>query len=291
MIAIVSHDAGGAEILSSWLRRYQYSYCLVLDGPAKDIFRRKIGLMHITSLSNAIEQSDWILCGTSWQSNLERQAIKKSKRAKKKVVVFLDHWVNYSERFVENGITEFPDEIWVGDIYAERIACSILPRALIKLKPNPYFEDLQQEFCNTTKDFPSLKDCSVLYVCEPIREHALIQYGDENHLGYTEKDALLFFLQNLNILGFSINNIKIRPHPSESLNKYDWTKLSSPLVEIGGNKTLLEEISEADVVVGCESMAMVVGLLANRIVFSSIPPNGKSCSLPYLKIRHIQQLL
>jgi hypothetical protein len=43
MIAVVSHDAGGAEILSSWLRRCAEPYCVVLDGPAQVIFQRKLG--------------------------------------------------------------------------------------------------------------------------------------------------------------------------------------------------------------------------------------------------------
>lgn len=99
MIAVVSHDAGGAEILSSWLVRCSESYCLVLDGPAKAIFQRKLGANKITPLSEAIGQCDWVLCGTSWQSNVERRAIALAKSEGKTVVAFLDHWVNYSERF------------------------------------------------------------------------------------------------------------------------------------------------------------------------------------------------
>jgi hypothetical protein len=40
-VAIVSHDAGGAEILSSWLNRATCSACVVVEGPAEAIFRRK----------------------------------------------------------------------------------------------------------------------------------------------------------------------------------------------------------------------------------------------------------
>ena len=44
MIGIVSHDAGGAEILSSWALRSQEPYCLVLDGPAVGIFKENLGI-------------------------------------------------------------------------------------------------------------------------------------------------------------------------------------------------------------------------------------------------------
>ena len=79
MIAVVSHDAGGAEILSSWLRQNKQPYCLVLGGPAIAIFQRKLGNCKIDPLAQAIELCDWVLCGTSWQSNLEKEAIAEAK--------------------------------------------------------------------------------------------------------------------------------------------------------------------------------------------------------------------
>ena len=41
-VAVVCHDAGGAEIVSSWLRQQpQPKVQLVLDGPAVSIFEKK----------------------------------------------------------------------------------------------------------------------------------------------------------------------------------------------------------------------------------------------------------
>lgn len=292
MIAVISHDAGGAEILSSWLRRCDEPYCLALDGPATDIFIRKIGDRRSMPVEEAIEKSDWVLCGTSWQSSLERQAISLAKESGKKVVAFLDHWVNFKERFQESGVEVLPDEIWVGDVEAEKIARACFPAVKIALKTNPYFEDLQLEIKKIQIDPTDRKKCSVLYVCEPIREHALLQFGNERYWGYTEEDALLYFLQNVRLLDFVVSNIKIRPHPSESQNKYDWAINGTDLnIEMGGKKTLIEETVEADVVIGCESMAMVVGLLAKKKVISSIPPGGRACSLPHPQIWHLQSLL
>ena len=39
-VAIIAHDSGGAEILSSWVLRSNYNYIYVLKGPAKNIFFR-----------------------------------------------------------------------------------------------------------------------------------------------------------------------------------------------------------------------------------------------------------
>ena len=292
MVAIVSHDAGGAEILSSWLLRCPEQYCLVLDGPAMAVFQKKIGNYKISSLREAIDRCDWVLCGTSWQSNLERQTIALAKTAGKRVVSFLDHWVNYKERFQEQGVTVVPDEIWVGDSDAEKMAKVNFPELPVVLKPNPYFEDLQIELGKVQITPKDSDECSALYVCEPIREHAQLQHGDERFWGYTEEDALKYFIKNIGAVGINITTIKIRPHPSEGRNKYDWARQAGTLtIEIGGGRALLEEIMEADVVVGCASMAMVVGLLAKKRVICSIPPGGRMCALPQKGIEHLQVLV
>lgn len=292
MIAVVSHDAGGAEILSSWLLRCGEPYCLVLEGPAKAIFQRKLGTSQTLGLQEAIKQCDWVLSGTSWQSNLERLAIVQAKAAGKKVVSFLDHWVNYKERFQEQGESVYPDEIWVGDVEAEKIAHTNFPGRTVILKPNPYFEDLRLAFDKVKSVSVNAGECAVLYICEPIREHALLQHGDERYLGYTEIDALHYFFKNVAVLGCPVCKIIVRPHPSEKKDAYDWVKQASLLnVEIGGGKTLLEEMAEVDMVVGCESMAMVVGLIAKKRVISTIPPGGNPCSLPHVEIEHMQDLV
>ena len=146
MIAVVSHDAGGAEILSSWLRHSQAPYCSVLDGPATGIFLRKLGACPTWSLNDAIQVCDWVLCGTSWQSDLEKKAIVQAKAAGKKVVAFLDHWVNYRARFQLGDALVMPDELWVGDPDAQAIAQAIFPALRVVLTPNPYLSKSGQAF-------------------------------------------------------------------------------------------------------------------------------------------------
>ena len=41
---------------------------------------------------------------------------------------------------------------------------------------------------------------NILYVCEPIKDHAKIQFGDENYHGYTEESALKYFLKQIDLL-------------------------------------------------------------------------------------------
>jgi hypothetical protein len=293
MICVSSHDAGGAEILSSYVRQQGLDCAYALGGPALKIFERKIGALDSMPLADAIHQSDWLLCGTSWQSDLEWQAIEIARAMGKRSVAFLDHWVNYRERFVRGGETHLPDEIWVGDTLAETMARRIFPELSIRLIENPYFDDLRRELAQLTRSSEtSAHNLRVLYVCEPLREHALREYGNERYWGYTEEDALRYFLSNLPALMSPVERIVIRPHPSEVPGKYDWAKqeFDLPIVR-GGAKTLFEEVAECDVVVGCESMAMVIGLLAERRVISCIPPGGKLCGLPHPEIEPMQDFI
>ena len=293
MICIVAHDAGGAEILSSYVRGQNRQFIYVLAGPAQQIFERKLGPVCSKTLGNAIDQCEWLLCGTSWQSDLEWQAIALARSMAKRSVAFLDHWVNYLERFVRNGERRLPDEIWVGDSLAQTMACEIFPEINVRLMGNPYFDELKCELAkmpHTRKGYDG--GLNVLYVCEPISEHAKRQHGNGRHWGYTEQEALRYFLSNLNILKMSVNRILIRPHPSEAPNKYDWAKEQFRLpINYGGAKTLLEEVASCDLVVGCSSMALVVGLLAGKRVISCIPPGGSVCGLPQTEIESFQSLL
>lgn len=291
-VAVVSHDAGGAEILSSWLNRAHCPASVVVAGPAEAIFRRKCPQAQFLSLDEALAKSIWVLCGTGWQSSFERQAIARARALGKKTVAFLDHWVNYRERFDEAGHSLLPDEIWVGDAEAERIARAQFDATPVALQPNPYVEDLLAAIALGQKTRSRSAVSRILYVCEPVADHALAQYGNERHWGYTEHDALRFFLINVAALGQRIDAITIRPHPSEPGGKYQWAQDLTPIpVEFGGKLTLLEETLAADIVVGCESMAMVVGLLAGKRVISTIPLGGRPCQLPHREIEHMQRLL
>ncbi len=294
MICIVSHDAGGAEILSSWGLRSREPYCLVLDGPAVGIFKRKLGHCDLLSLNKAVEQSDWLLCGTSWASGLERNAIKTARLAGKKTVAFLDHWVNYHERFQGDGVCCYPDEIWVGDQYAYDLAENIFSDVPILLQSNPYVEDLQKRFKDEqlTSNARALDGSTVLYLCEPIKEHAFLQHGNERYWGYTEDDAISYFFDHIKLLGIEAPKVRIRLHPSEQAGKYDWVlRNSENYVTKSEEPDLAKDILRSDVVVGCTSMAMYIALLAEKRVVSVIPSEGVTCSIPFKEIEHMQALV
>ena len=287
---IVSHDAGGAEVLSSYVRRTPGEYIFCLRGPAVNIFRKKLGEITNASFKNSLEKSQQLLCGTGWQTSFEYDAIKKAKEIGIKSIAFLDHWVNYEERFVRNGVKVLPDELWVGDSYAQEIAKKKFGSSVvITYVENPYFLDIKEELDKTHKQGDS---GTILYVCEPIAEHALKRYGKEDYWGYTEFDALTFFLDNIKFLNGDVKKIIIRPHPSENLHKYDELLAHyKPEITVSRNKSLFEQVACSNVIVGCQSMAMVVGLLLKKKVVCSIPLKQNQCALPFNNIFRLSSIL
>lgn len=293
-VAVVCHDAGGAEILSSWVNASSSRCLLVLEGPAVSVFSRKCVEQERMSLATALAECDWLLCGTGWQSDFEKIAIASGKKKKKKTIAFLDHWVNYRTRFLDRGREILPDEIWVADEHAKRIAEAEFPALNIVQKSNFYVAELMSELEGLDSESPcsDSSKVDVLYICEPIREHAFKYYGDERFLGYTEEEALKYFLSHVSELFSDLGDIVVRPHPAEPVGKYEWAVTEFDYsISISKNSTLLSDISKAKVVVGCESMAMAVAVAARRRVLSVIPVGGRRCQLPYKEIEHLSEIL
>ncbi|MDB0053298.1 hypothetical protein N9E95_00065 [Alphaproteobacteria bacterium] len=296
IVGIVCHDAGGAEIVSSYvlLKNIKVKYCL--EGPAIRVFERKLGNLKNNSLLDMINDVDWLLCGTGWQSNLEWNVIQEAKKHKKKVVSFLDHWNNYLERFSRNGIHILPDEIWVGDIYAQKIAIDTFPDTKVKLIENPYLAEIKTMLSKDKPKEKIINKLTALFLCENISEHMFLKHGDENYLGYTEHDALQLFLDNMERIDKNISVLIIRPHPSEKNpeEKYAWVKKypmqKSCNIQFSEEVSLIQDIMDCDIVAGAETMAMVVGLTLEKRVISSIPKKGKKCVLPFYEIEHISDL-
>lgn len=292
-LALVAHDAGGAELLSSWLRREGRTAdaLCVLDGPARQVFERKLGAVESLPLAQALDGAERVLTGTGWQSSLERDALREAARRGLPSAAYLDHWVHYRERFVRDGEAVWPDEFWVGDEDALALAARLLPERPHRLVPNPYFADLRDELARAPAR-PAGAPRLLLYVCEPIADHARHQFGNPRHWGYDEFDALRFTLRHLGAFdGAPFGRIVVRRHPAEAADKYaplvaEFASL--PLV-LGGQLSLVDEVAAADVVAGCHSMAMVIGLLAAKPVYCSIPPGGGACTLPQAQIRLLRE--
>jgi hypothetical protein len=292
MWLLVSHDAGGAEVVSAWAARHpEIAFVSVVEGPAARIFARKLPAIPRKMGSELVHQmasAEFVLTGTGWASNLEREAIRMARSHRIRVAAYLDHWVNYAERFTVDGVLELPDEIWAGDEAALDLAHRIFPATEVRLEPNQYWGEIRAELAGIQEELPN-DEFRLLYVCEPIADHALKSHGRQDARGYTEFDAMRYFFSRLSqrLPPGQRPRIRIRLHPAESRGKYtsllaDFTSYD---VEVSEHSSLPQDCQWAHWVVGCESMALVVGLIAGRRVFSAIPPPGKRCRLPHSGIK------
>jgi hypothetical protein len=292
-VAIVAHDAGGAEVLSSYVRQQGLTCRLALQGPACAVFERKLGPYQNLTVEAAVRGGVSLLCGTSWQSDLELHAIELARAGGKPSAAWLDHWVQFRERFARFGTLCLPDEVWVSDTDAFALARKLLPGLPVRLMENPYFADIKTDLASAARVYPAIPgQQTILYVCEPVREAALRQFGNALHWGYTEEQALQYFLSNLGSLGAPVGHIVIRPHPSEAAGKYRGIVAEHALpLSFSRGHDLSAEIASCDCVVGCGSMAMVIGLLAGKRVVSCIPPGGAPCPLPQHEIELLRDLV
>ena len=286
-ILIICHDAGGAEVVSSWANHNpENKYTFILQGPAKNIFyRKKIGKPNYTSkhLNQLISKSDFVLTGTSWGSNLEKRAIKNAKINRVKVASFLEHWCYYPERFQIDVETILPDEIWVGDEYAIEIAKEHFPSEKIKFVSNPYFEDIKYEIEKIKINNKIDDTLRILYVSDVQQEFSIKNYGHPHYFGYNEYEAMDDFLKKIVKKKLKKYKIRIRLHPSDVTGKYKHIIHNHPELPLKESKTLslIKDCIWADWIVGQESMAQVVGLITGKKVFSSIPNGGKKNNFPF----------
>jgi hypothetical protein len=214
----------------------------VPEGPARQVFARQLPGWPQTALADAIDDADWVLCGTSWQSPHELHALRLAREKGRPTAVFLDHWANYRERFRLDGDWVYPDQLLVGDSAAEAIARREIPGVSVARVGNPYLDDIRDALAAAiTRTASGRPDAALLYVCEPIREHALKQHGDERHWGYTEEEALEFFLHERHRLGLQDREVLLRPHPAEPAGKYDWAA-AAPGVRYASGRTLAEDV-------------------------------------------------
>lgn len=292
-LLVVAHDAGGAELLSSFISRNKLDARYILCGPALEIFYNKIGVrsLSIRNLCLEINSADLVLCSTGWQSDLEYTAISLATSNNIPSIAFLDHWVDYESRFIRNGVAVRPTQIWCGDRYSLSIAQSAFTSVPVYLEDNAYFLDIKDRIASLMQ---SSVNCiaKCLYVCEPTSEYMFKRYGGPLESSYNEYDALKYFFDNLGRLDANIEEVILRPHPCESVDKYnDFLHQDSVKVTISSDQSLLEQIVQCSYVVGCNTMAMVVGLLADRKVISVIPPGGGDCVLPFDEILMMRSIL
>jgi len=278
--AVVCHDAGAANIIiASLLYTGRSGWRAYMRGPAKKLWEEAYpGGELCEALDSTLDGVDLLISGTGWSSDIEHEARTNARDRGVRSVAIIDHWTNYRTRFIRDELQILPDEIWVTDQHAK----GLVEREFVNIKvvqlPNLYLKKLVQEVRQHESTGMNQTGSNLLYVLEPIR-HA---WGKDVVNG--EFLGLDFFVKNLAIIGLGDDLlIRLRPHPSDPIGKYDqWLDAQKGMnISLDVVSTLAESVAWADVVVGCQTYAMVVALAAGRRVFSSNPPWAPQCVLPH----------
>ena len=289
IIGIVAHDAGGAELIAHLVLDNSHNFIFSLQGPAIQVFERVLGEIENISLEDLVTKSDVLLSGTSWGSSFENSAIQLFRRRDKHVIAFLDHYVNYKERFINNNFSELPDELWVTDEFALKKVLEFSGEKKVEVVGNPYLDYQIRSYFSKTLAAPEGDTNNVLYLFEPIAKH--VSEWAKDDLRYDEFTAYSYFLENLDKCAPGATRITLRPHPSESNLKYvELAQTEHPFITITSNLNILDDLIHADVVVGCETMGLILAAAVGKKVFSSIPPGGYTHDMPFTGITFIRDL-
>lgn len=297
-ILVVCHDGGGAQIVSAYIRKNKKVanfYCLV-TGPAINIFKNKNLEKCIISANEineeVIKKIDLIILGTSWADESWKSYIKIGKKNKIKTAAYLEHWVNYRERFGypnKNWQKNLPDEIWVGDKFAHNLAKKYFSKVVkIIFVPNQYFKDLHKEYSVQNHDW-GLRN--ILFLSEPVSR--CIKASAKKVKAFNLEDyileKLLLFLKSKKFAG----KIIVRLHPSEVVDKYkhiqDRFKKELQIIQ-SNSLSLTADFAKTKIVVGMESVALVAASICGKEVYSFMPGVKKKFSLPFKQIMQIRKI-
>ena len=260
----------------------------MLSGPAKPIFAERCPWLGNGDFKDLIPNCKALVSGTGWATSFEHDARQIAKDVCCRSIAVIDHWTDYRVRFNRRGQEILPDEIWVADDYALQLARLEFPSIPVVKLWNAYLERLASEVRKTQVSIDGSRSDKVLYVLEPIRD----DWGPLAQPG--ELLALEFFVHNLAALGFDESaSIQLRPHPSDPPGKYDsWMETHPNLnLALDSSVSLAKSLAWADVVVGCQTYAMVVALAAGKRVVCSIPPGMPPCMLPQQDITQLVDLV
>ncbi len=288
LVAVVANDAGAANHIAEWLgpRKRENVYG-TLGGPASVIFAERCPWLYRGDFNNFLSDCNALISGTGWASAMEHEARHLARQVGCYSIAVIDHWTGYASRFSRNGHNVLPDEIWVTDERAMQIAGVEFPSIPVVQLENTYLDRLVNEVRKNPASSAGPRR-RVLYLLEPIRD----AWGSQAQPG--EFLALDFFASNLAVLGLDDEAlIRLRPHPSDQPGKYDrWIKSNAKLdLTLDNMHSLAESLAWADVVVGCQTYAMVVALASGKQVVCSIPPGMPPCELPQHEITLLASLV
>ncbi len=280
-IAVISHDAGGSELLSAFIKKHikdaQWKLYAKKGSPFEKIARRN-GLNTQEQLELA--GYDALFFTTGWQERVERPFVQKAKQLGIPTFAFLDHWSSYRERF------DYPNKAWeknlpdftvLSDKKAERIANEYNFPHPLRIE-NTY---LQNQLTHARAEDISPTD-NLLFLSEPTDAVAEATYGDKNYWGFTQESALGEILKHFG--RFECSGLNIRLHPSEKKHQYHTILKKFPHIKSqiypADFFPLEKDLLRSRLIIGFDTMALYTAALLGKPVISYLPSKNREFLLP-----------
>lgn len=281
-LVFCSHDAGGAELLSSFIVANSLSGKYLVSGPATRIFQSK-NLLSEKNQITFLQANTSIILSSTGTTDFEYSIMSDGLKIGAKVIALLDHWVNYAERFERKGKKIVIDVILVVDEFAFNIAERELPKIEVVLINNDFLEGVRKEyFALDVNDI----EYDYVFMCESRHVNTNI----EQNFDFNNLAGLTYFFDVLSSIGENKARILLRPHPSDLEKDYtEYVPKTFPSVKISSEESLLKTLKTSDIVVGCNSMALVIAQTVGKRVYSAIK-NPQSVVLPFAGIRPLSEI-
>lgn len=264
-VLVVTHDAGGSEIIAAYVKanRARYDFRIYTAGPGARIFRRlRIPFRPIADDRTAIrtimerhaDAQRALLALPGWMTGIERIALQEAKRAGIKTAVYLEDWRAYRERlgYPQSGWkTHLPDEVWAGDDASLALAQRQFARTSSRVRyvRNEFFGGIVKRF----RAARTRKARSILFLSSA--------WGGERVL----KDLLR------QLSGNAVRaTLRIRLHPAEDRSRFDALirqYRSRVRVERSDEQDLAKDLARAAAVIGSQTVALPIAALCGVPAF------------------------
>lgn len=302
-ILALIHDAGGAELFATLLRReggFAWTALTLAGSPAEAIFRRAglDGLLHvrktpeecaafIDAAQNRDNGFDAALYNPGW-GPFPQRLVERSVLGRIPCAAVLDSWNDYRERFGHPGQgweQNLPDAVAVCDGRALTLARELGLPGLARLR-NHHFEDLLERIAARRGQAPA-QGQDLLFLSQTTADSGMSANGHGRfvYAGALEGQVLRDVLAQREALTarYGITGLRLRLHPSETVCRHLDLLREGGLpftVEQALQTDLVDSVLAARAVVGINTMALFTAFLCGRATASILPDPALGRVLP-----------
>ena len=253
----MSHDAGGAEVISDFVSELGAETRFATAGPARHIFNEALPDHAEINVEAGLVWADTVIVSTGWQTHWEISAQVEAQSRGLRTAVVLDNWVNFDKRFRHHGFDIDPLELWVVDERAAQKAKDLFPESITRVLPWSHYDRIVNQIILARADRTERGDerLRVLFLGENVQDfEATLEQS--RPFGFSQFDALTYVDKVLHDRVTRDIDFRLRPHPSENSEQYQNAFTNLTLQIKLSQSDLITDLTWCDIAVGLSSIAL-----------------------------------